>query len=75
MDVASTRVQASTMGITALLGPFLSLPGPIIAGILVSEFGTEASFLYAGAVTLLAALLLAIIHVPRSSIPTPRSSE
>ncbi len=74
MDVASTNVQASSMGVSTVLGQVLSLPGPIIAGAIVSGFGTQAAFLYAGAVTLLAAAMLALIRVPRSSMPTPRMS-
>ena len=74
MDVASTNVQASSMGVSTVLGQVLSLPGPIIAGAIVSGFGTQAAFLYAGAVTLLAAAMLVLIRVPRSSMPTPRMS-
>ena len=72
LDVAGANVQSSTMGITGMFSQFLSLPGPIIAGIFATQFGTESVFLFSGAVTLLAALLLAAIHVPRSSRPTPR---
>ena len=72
MDVASEKVQASTMGITSLFSQFLTLPSPIIAGVLVTTFGTGSAFLYAGAVTLLAALLLAVVHVPPSTRPTPK---
>ena len=66
MDVASDRVQASTMGITSFITQFGALPSPIIAGVLVTRYGTESTFLYAGALTLLSALLLAVIRVPRS---------
>jgi MFS family permease len=72
MDAASDEVQSSTMGVTGIFGQFFSLPGPIIAGVIVSAHGRESAFIFAGSVTLLAALLLAPIHVPRSSMPTPR---
>ena len=67
MDVASHRVQASTMGITGIFTQLASLPAPVFAGFLVTRFGTEASFIYAGIVTLIAALLLAMIRVPKSN--------
>jgi len=72
MDVASTNVQASTMGVTSVFGQSISLPGPVIAGLLITAYGNGAAFLFAGAVTLVAAILLAAVHVPRSSRPTPR---
>ena len=72
MDVASDRVQASTVGITSIITQLVSLPSPIIAGLLVTRYGTESTFLYAGSLTLIAALLLAVIPVPRSERSTPR---
>ena len=73
MDVASINVQASGVGVVTLVSLFLSLPGPIIAGVLVEEFGTQTAFLFAGVVTLLSASLLAVTSVPRSSIAAPRA--
>ena len=72
MDAASANVQSSTMGVTGIFGQLFSLPGPIIAGVIVAAHGRQSAFIFAGAVTLLAALLLAPINVPRSSTPTPR---
>jgi MFS family permease len=72
MDAASANVQSSTMGVTGIFGQFFSLPGPIIAGVIVAAHGRESAFIFAGAVTLLAALLLAPIKIPKSSTPTPR---
>ena len=71
MDVASAKIQSSTMGIVGIFSQFLTLPSPVIAGFLVTRYGTPSSFIYAGALTLMAALLLAVIHVPRSLRPTP----
>ena len=73
MDVASDKVQASSMGITSIFTQFLALPSPIIAGVLVTTYGTPSAFLFAGALTLSAALLLAAVHVPRSTRPTPKT--
>ena len=72
MDVASDKVQASTVGIISVITQFVALPSPIIAGVLVTRYGTESTFLYAGSLTLLAALLLVVIRVPRSERSTPR---
>ena len=73
MDVAGANVQSASMGITGLLTQVLAIPSPVIAGVFVTRYGTSSAFVFAGAVTLLAALLLAAIRVPRSLRPTPRT--
>ena len=72
-DVASERVQASSQGITGLLGQIVTLPSPIIAGIIVNHFGLKAVFVYSGCIVLFGAVLLAVIRVPRIARPTPRA--
>lgn len=72
MDVASDRIQSSTMGITGIFTQFLSLPAPIFAGFLVTKYGTESSFIFAGIATLISSVVLAAISVPKSSRPTPK---
>jgi len=72
MDVASNRVQSSTMGIVGIFSEFLTFPSPIIAGFLVTTYGTPSSFIYASALTLAAALLLAVIPIPRSLGHAPK---
>ena len=67
MDVAKSSVQSSTMGISSIFTQGLALPSPIIAGVFVTRFGTSSAFLYAGAVTMLAALILAAYRMPRPS--------
>ena len=73
MDVASEQVQASMLGTMNVLTHILSLPSPIIAGILVTRYGTPSAFVFAGAVTLLGALLLTAIRVPSTTRPTTRT--
>jgi FSR family fosmidomycin resistance protein-like MFS transporter len=73
MDVASSNVQASTMGIVNIFAQFLTLPSPIIAGFLVTSYGTVLAFVYAGVLTLAAALLLLVVHVPRSQLLTQKT--
>ena len=72
MDVASSKVQSSTMGIVGIFSQFLTLPSPLIAGLLVTKYGTSSSFIYAGALTLAAALLLAVVPIPKSLGPAPK---
>ncbi|MSQ61131.1 MAG: MFS transporter [Dehalococcoidia bacterium] len=71
MDVASERVQASTMGVTSLLGQVVTLPSPILAGLVVNQWGPQGAFATSGIIVLIAALLLALIKVPRFTRPTP----
>jgi len=72
MDVASSKVQASTLGIVGIFSQFLTLPGPLIAGFLVTNYGTPSSFIFAGVVTLAAALLIAVVPIPRTLGPAPK---
>lgn len=70
MDIASDRVQASTMGVTGLVGQLITLPSPIIAGIIVNHWGPKGAFVYSGCIVLVGAVLLALIRVPRSNRKT-----
>ena len=74
MDVASDRIQSSTTGITGIFTQFLSLPAPIFAGFLVTRYGTESSFIFAGVTTLISSVVLAVISVPKPTMPTPKVS-
>jgi MFS family permease len=67
MDVASDQVQGSTLGVTSLFGQIITLPSPIVAGLVVNNWGQQAAFVYSGVIVLIGALILAVIHVPRSS--------
>ncbi|MQF82620.1 MFS transporter [SAR202 cluster bacterium AD-802-E10_MRT_200m] len=64
MDVASDRVQSTTQGINGVLTQFFSLPAPIVTGVIVTHYGTESAFVFSGFAVLLAAVLLALVHVP-----------
>ena len=74
MDVAGEHVQASSMGITTIFTQLLVLPSPLLAGYLAEQFGIKSVFLYAALLTLLAALLVAVVRVPRTGRRTPRIS-
>jgi len=66
MDVASDRVQSTTQGINGILTQFLSLPAPILTGVIVTQYGTKSAFVFSGVAVLLSAVLLAVVHVPSS---------
>ena len=64
MDVASDRIQSSTMGITGLFNQ-ISLPAPIFAGFLVTRYEIESAFIFSGILTLIAAGVIAIAKIPK----------
>lgn len=65
MDVAGAEVQASTSAVMNLFSQPFTLASPILAGYLVEEFGIRASFWYAGATMLAAAVVLLPIRFLR----------
>lgn len=65
MDLSSSQVQGSTMSVMSVFRHVFTLPSPVIAGVIVTAWGTEAAFLYAGALLLLGALVIAAIKLPR----------
>jgi sugar phosphate permease len=67
MDVASPDVQATSMGVKSLLSHIVTMPSPIIAGLMISQFGIKSSFLYASALLLAATVVLLAIRMPRPS--------
>ncbi|HXH11797.1 MAG TPA: MFS transporter [Alphaproteobacteria bacterium] len=69
MDVAGAGVQGTSWGLMSVLSHLLSIPSPMIAGFLVSEFGVKSAFLYASAISVLAAVVLLRIGAHRPSVP------
>ena len=67
MDVAPRQVQSSTMGVMGLVGLPFTLISPVAAGYLVTEFGIESAFWFAGFTAMLAAITLAPIKFRRIS--------
>lgn len=68
MDLSSSQVQGSTMSVMSVFRQIFTLPSPIIAGLIVTGYGTTAAFLYAGALLLLGALVIAAIRLPRKPV-------
>ena len=65
MDVSAAGVQGTTMSVMSVFSQVLTIPSPIIAGLLVTEFGTKAAFYYAAVVLLLGALFILAAKTPR----------
>ncbi len=70
MDLSSSQVQGSTMSVMSVFRQIFTLPSPIIAGLIVTGFGSQAVFFYAGALLLLGALVIAAIRLPRKAVAT-----
>jgi sugar phosphate permease len=67
MDVAPRQVQSSTMGVMGLVGLPFTLLSPVAAGYLVTGFGIESAFWFAGFTAMLAAITLVPIKFRRLS--------
>ena len=74
MDLSSSQVQGSTMSVMSVFRQVFTLPSPIIAGLIVTGFGTTAAFFFAGALLLLGALVIAAIRLPCKPAPAPDPS-
>lgn len=64
MDVAGKEVQSSTFGVTNLVSQPFAITSPILAGVLVTEFGLKAAFWYASIALALATLVLVPVRFP-----------
>ena len=66
MDVAGEEVQATVVSL--IYGAsFLGTLSPVIAGIIADNYGIEKTFLYGGAMILLATLILALPRLPKTA--------
>ncbi len=63
MDVAGSRIQASSYGLTSLVTQLVVFPTPIAAGFLIGKYGMDSAFLLVGAFALLAALIVAPLRL------------
>ena len=67
MDVAGSRIQASSYGLASLLTQVVVFPAPMAAGLIVTAYGIRWSFVAAGALVLLGAVALAPLELYRGS--------
>lgn len=58
MDVAGSKLQATSYGLSSLLMQLAISPTPIAAGWLISRYGIGSAFLLAGVLTFVGGLLL-----------------
>ena len=66
MDVAGEEVQSTVVSLiygASFLGTF----SPVFAGIIADNYGIEKTFLYGGAMILLATLVLALTRLPKTA--------
>ena len=68
MDVAGSKIQASSYGLTSLVTQIVVFPTPIVAGFLIGGYGIHSVFIMAAAFAFLAALIVAPLRLyPGSS--------
>jgi fucose permease len=66
MDVAGDEVQSTVVSL--IYGAsFLGTLSPVFAGLIADKYGTEYTFLYGGAMILLAAFVLALTRLPKTA--------
>lgn len=58
MDVAGSKIQASSYGLASLVTQVAVFPTPMFAGFLIGKYGIHSSFLLAGGFVLLGAMVL-----------------
>ena len=69
MDVAGDEVQSTVVSL--IYGAsFIGTLSPVIAGRIADNYGTENTFLYGGAMILLATLILALTRLPKTANQT-----
>ncbi len=67
VDVAGSRIQATSLGITFLSNSLFTLPGPVIAGYLVGLYGMGSVFYLSGGFLLAAAVAIVPLRLYRGS--------
>ena len=67
INLAGGQVQSTVVSVM-YGGSILGIVSPILAGVIADAYGVANSFLYAGAVTLLATLILSLIKLPKADV-------
>ena len=67
VDVAGSRIQATSLGITFLSNSLFTLPGPVIAGYLIGLYGMGSVFYLSGGALLAAAVVIIPLRLYRGS--------
>jgi MFS family permease len=73
MDIAGGEIQSTVVSL--IYGAsFLGTVSPIIAGVIADNYGISSTFLYGGAVTLVATVVLALLKLPKTSTQMQEAS-
>ena len=73
MDIAGGEIQSTVVSL--IYGAsFLGTISPIIAGVFADNYGTSSAFLYGGAVTLVATVVLALLRLPKTATQMQEAS-
>ena len=73
MDIAGGEIQSTVVSL--IYGAsFLGTVSPIIAGVIADSYGTSSAFLYGGAVTLVATVVLALLRLPKTATQMQEAS-
>ncbi|MCH8184953.1 MAG: MFS transporter [Chloroflexi bacterium] len=73
MDIAGGEIQSTVVSL--IYGAsFLGTVSPIIAGVIADNYGTSSTFLYGGAVTLVATVVLALLKLPKTATQMQEAS-
>jgi MFS family permease len=67
MDVAGSKLQATSYGLSSLMMQLATSPTPIVAGWLIGKYGIGSAFLLAGFLTLIGGLLLSPLRLYRGT--------
>ena len=65
LDVASEHVQGTTQSFMTLFQQVVTLPAPMLAGYIVSQFGYSTVFYYSSVLLFSAATIWAFIRIPK----------
>ncbi|HXV83833.1 MAG TPA: MFS transporter [Candidatus Binatia bacterium] len=71
MDVAGSKLQATSYGLSSLLIQLATSPTPVVAGWLIGRYGIGSAFLLAGVLTLVGGLLLLPLKLYRGTRLNP----
>jgi len=66
-DAAGPRFQATSLGLSFLINNAFTLPGPIIAGYMIPDFGIASVFVFAGSLLFAGAIVVAPLNLYRGS--------
>ena len=67
MDVAGSKLQATSYGLSSLMMQLATSPTPIVAGWLIGKYGIGSAFVLAGFLTLIGGLLLLPLRLYRGT--------